>query len=100
MPKRIRPFDSSILLFDTYSNDSINKAEEIYSTLKRQGINVLLDDRKRIKRKEKALLSDFLGIPNKIIISKSGISIRDRKLNKETKFNNSCKIINYLKNAN
>ncbi|HDZ61102.1 MAG TPA: hypothetical protein ENH46_05330, partial [Candidatus Pacearchaeota archaeon] len=73
LPKQIRPFDSSVLLFDVDSQASNSLANKIYQGLNESGSRVLYDDRKRIKRKEKAELSDFLGIPIKIIVSKSGI---------------------------
>ncbi len=59
--------------------------------------NYFFDDRKNIKRVEKSALSDFMGCQRKIIVSKSGIRIKDRddSIN-EISFKDIDSVINYL----
>jgi len=77
LPESISPFDYSILTFDENSK-TIENAETIYNLLSQKGKRVLYDDRSRCKRIEKAKYSDFIGIPLKIILSKSGIGLVER----------------------
>ncbi|MFH1889790.1 MAG: hypothetical protein ABIJ58_02855 [Nanoarchaeota archaeon] len=72
LPEGIRPFDVSVLAFGDES-EVLKKSEEIYGKLSNEGKKVLFDDRLRTRRKDKARLSDYLGIPLKIVISKSGV---------------------------
>lgn len=72
LPESIRPFDVSVLVFGNEER-LCQKAEKIYKTLSQKGESVLLDDRLRSKRFDKVKLSDYLGIPDKIIVSKSGV---------------------------
>ncbi len=92
LPECIRPFDSSILIFGN-GEKLFKKAEEIYDNLVSENKKVLLEDKMRCKRINKARLSDYLGIPKKIIVSKSGV----REIKREG-FNysniNSCQILN------
>lgn len=78
IPEAIRPFDSSVLVFGD-EKELYQKAKKIYESLSQEGKTVLFDDRPRAKRVEKARLSDYLGIPTKIIVSKSGIRSLKRK---------------------
>jgi prolyl-tRNA synthetase len=80
IPSKIRPFEKSILLFDDYEQ-TINDSQILYETLRRQGVPVFFDDRKQTKRKAKARFSDFIGIPEKIVVSKQGIRIIKRNSN-------------------
>ncbi|MBT3408937.1 hypothetical protein HN415_09760, partial [Candidatus Woesearchaeota archaeon] len=68
--KNIRPFDVSILVINPKEELQKLQADKIYNLLKENKINTLYDNRDRKMLKEKALLSDFYGIPKKIIIGK------------------------------
>jgi prolyl-tRNA synthetase len=66
IPKSIRPFEYSIVLF----NGDKSLANECYNKLTERGTSCYLDDRENFSFKEKVSYSDFLGVPNKIVIGK------------------------------
>ena len=72
-PKSISPFDVVIILSINKSNkDNLEKAEKVYKELKKQNIDVLLDDVDE-NMSNKFKKHDLIGIPFQIIIgSKSG----------------------------
>lgn len=66
-PDKIKPFKYFIILHRGESE----LAEKCYRFLRDKKIDVALDDREHLNFKEKASYSDFLGVPNKIIIGKN-----------------------------
>ena len=67
-PKEISPFDVSIIpMINKNNKDSLTKAEKIYKELKKQNIDVLLDDTDE-SMSSKFNKHDLLGIPYQIII--------------------------------
>ena len=67
-PKEISPFDVSIIpMINKNNKDSLTKAQNIYSELKKQNIDVLLDDTEE-SMSSKFNKHDLLGIPYQIII--------------------------------
>jgi len=67
--KESAPFDCYIMISNIKDEAQVNLAEELYSELKSQGVDVLLDDRKdRFGAKMKDY--ELLGIPKAIIIGK------------------------------
>jgi len=67
-PKSLRPFDSSIVLFDPANVKQRELAERCYGYLLASGAKPLFDDRPDKMLKEKAGLADFFGIPFKLIV--------------------------------
>ena len=67
-PKSISPFDAVIIPNINKNNkDSLEKAEKIYQVLKKQNIDVLLDDVDE-NMSNKFKKHDLIGIPFQIII--------------------------------
>tara|TARA_B110000240_G_scaffold125563_1_gene139847 strand:- start:224 stop:652 length:429 start_codon:yes stop_codon:yes gene_type:complete len=67
-PKSIAPYDISIIAIGYTKNDVIKKySDNLYSILKKDNIDVLLDDRD-VRPGNMFSDSDLIGIPNKIII--------------------------------
>ena len=85
-PKEISPFDVSIIpMINKNNKDSLTKAQNIYSELKKQNIDVLLDDTEE-SMSSKFNKHDLLGIPYQIIIgSKSSDNkFEFREVNRES----------------
>ena len=85
-PKSISPFDVSILPSISKNNkENLEKAEKIYKELKKQNIDVLLDDVDE-NMSNKFKKHDLIGIPYQIIIgSKSeGDSFEFKELNSKS----------------
>jgi prolyl-tRNA synthetase len=67
-PKSISPFDIVIIpSFNKHNKDNLQKAEKIYQELKKQNIDVLLDDVEE-NMSNKFKKHDLIGIPFQIII--------------------------------
>ena len=67
-PKEISPFDVSIIpMVNKNNKDSLTKAQNIYTELKKQNIDVLLDDTDE-SMSNKFNKHDLLGVPYQIII--------------------------------
>ena len=67
-PKEISPFDVSIIpMINKNNKDSLTKAQNIYTELKKQNIDVLLDDTDE-SMSSKFNKHDLLGVPYQIII--------------------------------
>ena len=67
-PKSISPFDVSIIPHISKNNkENVIKAEKVYNDLKKQNIDVLLDDVDE-NMSNKFKKHDLIGIPNQIII--------------------------------
>jgi len=64
----VRPFDISVIVLNPDDRDQIELATRCYRQLYDLRLRPLLDDRSNRTLKDKAALSDFYGIPLKIII--------------------------------
>ena len=74
-PKSMSPFDVHFIAI-TKSDEYLQKAEEIYLSLKESGIDVLFDDRKvgpGFKFKD----ADLLGVPMQIVLGEETLKTRD-----------------------
>ncbi len=96
LPAQIRPFDVSVLVFPSSGNSEFETAEKIYAILKKSDHSVMLDDRKGTNRVKKARFSDFIGIPEKVIVSPSGIRIVSRGMAEGKRFSSIEETVNYL----
>ena len=98
-PKSISPFDVVIITsMGKNSNENLKKAEKIYKELKKQNIDVLLDDVDE-NMSNKFKKHDLIGIPYQIILgSKSdGDKIEFKELNFESEMLNLESIKSKLK---
>jgi prolyl-tRNA synthetase len=71
-PKHIAPFAVHICLLDVNDSKISGYADEVYQTLSKQGLDVLLDDRDErpgVKFKD----ADLLGMPIRLVIGKKGL---------------------------
>ena len=73
-PSPVRPFEFSIIPIDVNNDEVMHFSEQMYTMIKSRGINVYLDDRDKYLSK-KGSLSDFMGVPYKIIIGKNEVLI-------------------------
>lgn len=69
-PKSVRPFDSSVIVLNALESQQKELAEKCYKILLASGAKPLFDERTNRTLKEKASLSDFFGIPFKLIIGR------------------------------
>jgi prolyl-tRNA synthetase len=82
-PMSIAPFDVEVIPINANDEKTVETAEKIYSGLKEQGLDVLLDDREEragVKFKD----ADLIGIPFQVIIGEKNlkeglVEIKDRK---------------------
>ncbi len=99
-PKPISPFDVVIIPSISKSDKSnLKKAEKIYKELKKEGIDVLLDDiEENISNKFKK--HDLLGIPFQIIIGSKATenNFEFKEIDKDSEMVDLKKIIKLLKN--
>jgi len=99
-PKSISPFDVVIIPSINKNNkENLDKAEKIYKALKKQNIDVLLDDVDE-NMSNKFKKHDLIGIPYQIIIgSKAEEDIFEfKELNFKSEILNLDKILSKLKN--
>lgn len=73
-PEELRPYDYSIIPISAIDADQIERANEVYTTLREAGIDVLLDDRKRQGIREKQDHHRFYGVDKWIMIGDDEIS--------------------------
>jgi len=90
--EKIKPFLYSIIVIEPRDNRQLEVAINIYERLKEKSKKIMLDDRTNLTFKQKADFSDFLGIPEKIIIGKREVStgfltVKNRGGDKEEKIN-------------
>jgi len=98
-PKSISPFDAVIIPSIAKNNkENLEKAIKIYNELKKQNIDVLLDDVDE-NMSNKFKKHDLIGIPYQIILgSKSkGVDLEFKELNSTTEILSLDKIKNKLK---
>jgi len=93
-PKSIAPFDIVIIAIGYTKNDAIKTySDSLYSMLKKDNIEVLLDDRD-VRPGNMFSDSDLIGVPNKIIIGKQFLE------NQTLEFKNRKKEESYIINEN
>jgi prolyl-tRNA synthetase len=68
-PAAVAPFTAHLILIDGKDENIRKDADLLYETLKKQGIDVLYDDRADISAGEKFKDADLLGMPWRIVIS-------------------------------
>jgi len=100
-PEAISPFQVHMLVL---GEDAIREeADNLYTILVEQGIEVLYDDRHDISAGEKFADSDLIGIPYRIVISKRSIADGGYELKKRTEQNGKIiskeNIVTELKNV-
>ena len=98
-PKTIAPFDVVIIpKFNKNDNENLLKAEKVYNQLKKQNIDVLLDDVEE-NMSNKFKKHDLIGVPSQIIVgSKSeDNNFEYNELNGKTEIQSLDKIITKLK---
>ena len=98
-PKTISPFDAVIIPSITKNNkENLEKAEKIYSELKKQNIDVLLDDVDE-NMSNKFKKHDLIGTPYQIIVGlkSKGDNFEFKELNSKSEILSLSKIIKKLK---
>ncbi len=98
-PKSISPFDAVIIpSFNKNNKENLEKAEKIYQTLKKQNIDVLLDDVEE-NMSNKFKKHDLIGVPYQIIVgSKSeGDNFEFKEINSKSEILSLDKIKSNLK---
>ena len=98
-PKAISPYDVVIIPnINKNNNENLKKAEKIYSDLKKQNIDVLLDDVDE-SMSNKFRKHDLIGVPYQIIIGSKtdGDKLEFRELNSSSEMLNIEKIKTRLK---
>jgi len=76
-PEHIAPITHNIITLDMNDKSLVDQSQTLYNEYIQKGVSVLWDDRHvgpGVKLKD----SDLLGIPNKIVISKKGVSNEKR----------------------
>lgn len=69
-PRAIAPFQLHLVLLD---EEARQQADELYQQLQTQGVEVLYDDRPKIRPGEKFADSDLLGIPYRVVVGKRSL---------------------------
>jgi len=69
-PASIRPFDVSVIVMNPEDDNQMRKGVRCYDALIGTGKKTVLDDRHGKTLKEKVELSDFYGIPVKLVIGR------------------------------
>ena len=98
-PKSISPFDVVIIpSFNKNNKDNLKKGEKIYQDLKKQNIDVLLDDVEE-NMSNKFKKHDLIGVPYQIIIGSKAEQdkFEFKELNSDSKMLNLDNIITKLK---
>jgi prolyl-tRNA synthetase len=82
-PETVAPFKVHLLVLGN-SDEAKAKAEEIYTTLSENGVEVLFDDRVDVTAGEKFADSDLLGMPHRLVISDRSIAAGGAEYKKRT----------------
>lgn len=69
-PQAIAPFQLHLVLLD---EEARQQADQLYQQLQEQGVEVLYDDRPKIRPGEKFADSDLLGLPYRLVIGKRSV---------------------------
>lgn len=98
LPMSIAPFEVSIVLIDSKNEEQVNLANELYTNLSQNGVDVLLDNRDErpgVKFKD----MELIGIPLRITVGKKAsdniVEVKERTA-KEFKEFNSNEVIEYV----
>ena len=90
-PESIAPFKVHMLVLGD-DEDSRKEAENLYSELQAEKVEVLFDDRRDTTAGEKFADADLIGIPYRVVVSKRSISEGGYEIKKRTEANG--KIVN------
>lgn len=82
-PESIAPFKAHLLVLGEDENVR-NSANDLYSDLLKNGIEVLFDDRHDVSAGEKFADSDLIGIPFRIVVSKRSLADGGFEIKKRT----------------
>lgn len=69
-PQTIAPFQLHLVLLD---EEARQQTDELYQQLRERGVEVLYDDRPKIRPGEKFADSDLLGIPYRVVVGKRSL---------------------------
>lgn len=67
-PREIAPYDVHLVSLAN-SDEETRAADEIYQSLKKAGVEVLYDDRPKLRAGEKFADSDLIGLPYRVVVS-------------------------------
>jgi len=84
-PESVAPFKYHLLVLGK-EDEVFAKANEVYTAMKKNGAEVLFDDRRNISAGEKFADADLLGLPIRLVISKKSIekqSVEVKKRNSD-----------------
>lgn len=81
-PESVAPFKVHLIILGD-DEDTKNKAEQVYSDLNKNNIEVLFDDRTGVTAGEKFADADLLGMPVRVVVSKrslenGGVEVKKR----------------------
>ncbi len=81
-PESVAPFQVHLIMLGD-DEDTKNKAEQVYSDLNKNNIEVLFDDRTGVTAGEKFADADLLGMPVRVVVSKrslenGGVEVKKR----------------------
>lgn len=87
-PKEVAPFDVHLLALGGRKKIIKNKikrlGERLYNDLKKEGIEVLYDDREEKSAGQKLAIADLIGIPYRVIISEKTLEKNSLEIKKRT----------------
>lgn len=98
-PENIAPYQVHLVGIDLQDETIKERAFSLYEDLKKQGYEVLFDDRPTVRAGEKFADADLIGIPHRLVISKrTGDKIEYKKRSeKEAKMINNSDIKDFIK---
>lgn len=93
-PESVAPFDLHLVCLNIDNEEVLEQANKIYESLKKNGYEVLFDDREK-QAGEKFADSDLIGIPKRIIVSKKTLvsgthEVVDRSSQEVSEFSTSA----------
>ena len=81
-PKEVAPYDVHLIMINDEGLRIKERSDEVYETLKKNGIEVLWDDREDVTAGAKFADADLIGIPVRLVVSKrNGDRIEFKKRN-------------------
>lgn len=95
-PKEVAPFDVHLLSLPNTTRTVLVESEKIYKNLRKQGIEVLYDDRENKSAGEKFADADLIGIPTRIVISERTLKSNSVEIKKRDKQETKLVRINLL----
>lgn len=82
-PKDLQPYDLHIIIVDNKKEEQVELANKIYDHYKKQGFNVLIDDRFE-RAGSKFADADLIGVSKRIIVGKNAIENKVEYLDRYT----------------